>query len=185
MKRPTVKQDLTLKLLAAAAFTVAAGMGSTLATAQSLTTAEAQQRYQADVERCRSGQASQDERTCLREAGAALQEARRNRLVSGSATFDENQRARCDRLSGTQREDCLLLMGTPNVVTHGSVEGGGIIRETTITVPADNMQTPGSGGLAPAGTTPNSNVKPGALTPDYSPQPAPAGGLAPAPRPAQ
>jgi|SRR5690625_2980496 len=155
-----IKQRNALKLLAAAAFTAAAGMGVSQVSAQGLTAAEAQQRYQADVERCRSGQTSQDQQTCLREAGAALEEARRNRLVRGTGSFDENQRARCDRLSGSERDDCMQLMGDPNAVTYGSVEGGGVIRETTITIPGEPGYAPAStGGLAPAPT--GSNTTPG------------------------
>lgn len=185
MKRPIVKQHDSLKLLAAAVFTAAAALGASQASAQSLTSAEAQQRYQTDVERCRSGQSSQDQQTCLREAGAALQEARRNRLVTGTPTFDENQRARCDRLSGTERDDCMRLMSDPNAVVHGSIEGGGIIRETTITVPAEPGYAPASpDGLspAPAGSMPSQSgggLQPGAGTPDQgsgSGTYAPAGG---------
>lgn len=187
MKGPIVKQHDSLKLLAAAVFTVAAaGIGGSYASAQGLTAAEAQQRYQADVERCRSGQTSQDERTCLREAGAALQEARRNQLVRGTPSFDDNQRARCDQLTGTQREDCISLMTDPNAVVHGSIEGGGIIRETTITIPAEPGYAPSStGGLAPAtqgGTMPAQTggglQQPGTGAGTYSPAPA-GGGLAP------
>lgn len=171
MKCPSVKHNLSPKLLAAAIFTVVAGFSGTYAAAQSTGVADAQERYRADVERCRSGQTSQDERTCLREAGAALEEARRNRLVTGNASFDENQRARCDRLTGTRQDDCLRLMSDPGAVTHGSVAGGGIIRETTITIPANNV--------TPAGTAPTYDS---GLTP-ASPPPA-GGGLMPAPAPA-
>lgn len=192
MKRPSNPSVLSFKLLAALVFTAAAGAAGSYASAQPLTTADAQQRYKADIERCRSGLNTQDERTCLREAGAALEEARRNRLVTGAPSFEDNQRARCDRLSGTERDDCLQLMTDPGVVVHGSIEGGGIIRERTITVPADPMYSPGAGGLAPAGSTmpapadglyppataPSADVKPGALTPDtgtYAPHPAGSG----------
>lgn len=154
------KQDLLLKLLAAAAFTGLAATSGPFAQAQGITESEARQRYQQDIERCRtSGLSGEALRTCRREAGAALQEAQRNRLVTGSASFEDNQRARCDRLSGTQRDDCLQLMSDPSPVVRGSVEAGGIIRETTITIPATGSgvgsaagttTTPASGGLLPA-----------------------------------
>ena len=176
MKRPFVAQTFSSKLLASAIMTVATGIGGSYAVAQSSATPDAQQRYRADVERCRSGQTSQDEQTCLREAGAALEEARRNRLVTGTPSFEENQRARCDRLSGAERDDCLLLMSDTNATVHGSVDGGGVLRETTITIPADStMQPPASGGMAPAGTS-----APTYGTPSTPYTPAPAGGLAPA-----
>lgn len=183
MKRLIVTRNDSLKLLTAAVFAAAAGLAASPAPAQ--TTADAQQRYQADVERCRSGQTSQDQQTCLREAGAALQEARRNRLVTGTPSFDENQRARCDRLSGTERDDCTRLMSDPNAVVHGSIEGGGVIRETTITIPGEPGYAPSSsGGLAPA---PAGGLQPGTSAPGYgtgsgSYAPAQGGLTAPAPR---
>lgn len=165
MKRPIVTRNDSLKLLSAAIFTAAAALATSQAGAQSSNTAEAQQRYKADVERCRSGQTSQDQQTCLREAGAALQEARRNRLVTGSPSFNENQRARCDRLSGAERDDCMSLMSDPNAVVHGSIEGGGVIRETTITIPGEPGYAPASsGGLAPA---PTGGMQPGTTAPGY------------------
>lgn len=155
-----LRHPLTPKLLAAIVFTAAAGLGGTHAMAQS-SVANAEQRYQTDVERCRSGQTSQDERTCLREAGAALEEARRNRLVTGTPSFEDNQRARCDRLTGAERDDCLQLMSDPSAVVHGSVEGGGIIRETTITIPANTSASPANtGGLVPAPSTSPTPVTP-------------------------
>lgn len=143
MKYPVLnKQALLLKIMAATAFTALAATSAPTAQAQGLTEAEARQRYQQDIERCRtSGMSEEDARTCRREAGAALEEARRNRLVTGSPSFEDNQRARCERLSGTQRDDCLQLMSDPNPVVRGSVEGGGVIRETTITIPGGTSGT--------------------------------------------
>lgn len=184
MKHSFVMQTASPKLLAPAVFALITGFGGSYAVAQ--TSNDAQQRYQADVERCRSGQTSQDTQTCLREAGAALQEARRNRLVTGSPSFEDNQRARCDGLTGTRRDDCLQLMSDSNATVHGSVAGGGIIRESTITIPADStMQTPATGGLAPAGSTqqtppPASYAPAPGLTPSPAPTHTPSGGLAPA-----
>ncbi|HLR78334.1 MAG TPA: hypothetical protein VK062_04705, partial [Burkholderiaceae bacterium] len=138
MKHPIINTPFLLpRLLAAVAFTAMAAGGASFAQAQGISESEARQRYQQDIERCRSsGLSAEQQRTCQREAGAALQEAQRNRLVTGSGSFDANQRARCDRLTGTQREDCLTLMSDPNATVRGSVEGGGVIRETTITIPA-------------------------------------------------
>lgn len=185
MKRLIVTRNDSLKLLSAAIFTAVAALAASQAGAQSSTTADAQQRYKADVERCRSGQTSQDEKTCLREAGAALEEARRHRLVTGHPSFDENQHARCDRLSGSERDDCMRLMSDPNAIVQGSVEGGGVIRETTITIPAEPGYVPSSsGGLAPA---PTGGLQPATGAPGYGTgsgtyAPASGGLTAPAPR---
>lgn len=149
------------KLLLAAIFAIASGLGATYAGAQTLSAAEAQERYRADVERCRSGVATQDQRTCMREAGAALEEARRNRLVTGTPSFDQNQRARCERLSGAQRDDCLQLMSDTGATVHGSVEGGGILRETTITIPADPTTPATTPPGYQSGTTPSGGTDAG------------------------
>lgn len=187
MKYPLVMQTLSPKLLAPAVLAVMTAFGGSYAVAQTSSSNDAQQRYKADVERCRSGQTSQDQQTCLREAGAALQEARRNGLVRGTPSFEQNQRARCDSLTGTQRDDCVRLMSDSNATIHGSIEGGGVIRETTITIPGDSTtQMPATGGLAPAGSaqppasTPSYAPAPTGLTPAPAPTHTPSGGLAPA-----
>ena len=49
--------------------------------------ANAAQLYQQDRAACTSGQSHQDRQTCLREAGAALYEARRGGLNTNEAAF--------------------------------------------------------------------------------------------------
>ena len=81
-----------------------------------------------------SGQSHQDRTTCLREAGAALQEARRNRLeTGGSAAFEANATARCNAQPATDRAACVQRI-TGAGSTQGSVEGGGLIREAVTPV---------------------------------------------------
>jgi hypothetical protein len=106
---------------------VAAAAGSNLA--------EAQARYAQDRAACISGQSNQDRATCLREAGAALQEAKSGRIDDGNSSYKQNQLIRCDRLSAGERDDCLRRMRGEGTVS-GSVEGGGIYRELRTTVPA-------------------------------------------------
>jgi len=96
---------------------------------------EAQARYQQDRAACISGQSYQDRTTCLREAGAALQEAKRGRIGDGQSSYEQNRLIRCDRLSAGDREDCLRRMRGEGTVS-GSVESGGIYRELRTTVPA-------------------------------------------------
>ena len=98
--------------------------------------AEAQARYQQDRAACNSGQSYQDRATCLREAGAALQEARRRRGGDEHSGYEQNRLNRCERLPAADREDCLRRMRGEGSVS-GSVEGGGIYRELRTTVPAE------------------------------------------------
>jgi hypothetical protein len=91
---------------------------------------EAQQRYNKERARCISGQSNQDRATCLKEAGAALQEAKRNRLdTSAGANLQANATARCNAQPAADREACVQrIMGAGT--TQGSVEAGGLIRQT-------------------------------------------------------
>jgi len=106
-------------LLAAATPALAAGRGMS----------EAQQRYQQERAVCMSGSSHQDRATCLREAGAALAEARRNRLGStGSTDYAANATARCAaQRNPDDRQACMLRV--QQGMTHGSVHGGGVLRQ--------------------------------------------------------
>lgn len=112
-----------------------------------------QARYQQDVARCKSGDTNQARETCLREAGAALQEARRQNLREVPPDqLQQNMLARCNRLPEVQRQSCVTQMTAPTNV-RGSVQGGGVLRETVIQVPA--------GSVPPAATTPGMAPAPG------------------------
>ena len=85
--------------------------------------------YQQERERCNSGQSGQDRETCLREAGAAAQEAPRGNLTNAP---EENRFARCDyHKDPNDREYCIRRMKGEGTVS-GSVEGGGLIRELRV-----------------------------------------------------
>jgi hypothetical protein len=87
---------------------------------------DAQARYQKDRAACLSGDTNQDRATCLREAGAALVEARRGGLTTtDDSTYVKNS-----------MEDCVRRMRGEGTVI-GSVEEGGIYRELHRTVPLD------------------------------------------------
>src|SRR5512147_1902447 len=58
---------------------------------------EAQRAYERDRAACLSGQTHQDRATCLREAGAALQEARRGGLDDRNAEYERNRLLRCEK----------------------------------------------------------------------------------------
>lgn len=89
---------------------------------------EAQARYRRERAVCTSGLSNQDLPTCLREAGAALTEAKRNRLDDGSTPYLRNALQRCERLPDEDRRACVSRMQGQGT-TSGSVAAGGIYRE--------------------------------------------------------
>ncbi|RXN92700.1 hypothetical protein C7R54_02805 [Achromobacter aloeverae] len=140
--------------------------------------AHADEQYKRDVAACNSGHTSQAKATCLREAGAAQVERRRNGLSDvGSSGEARNAEQRCNALPADQRQDCMYLMsGQGQTTVQGSVAGGGVLRETVIQVPAGT-----SGSTAP-GYAPNSSGSGSGYAPGSG---YPSGGSAPmAPPPA-
>jgi len=124
---------------------VAALIGSALFTlfcatavlaARSGDTPDAQARFRIERAACLEGRTNQDRATCLREAGAALQEARRGRLEDDQAAFDQNRVLRCNPLPPEEKQDCIRRMNGEGIV-RGSVEEGGIYRELRTIVPAN------------------------------------------------
>jgi len=151
LKRTTRPTRIALIVAAAGIFPLAAQ-------AQDASMADMQARYKEDIQRCETLTDPEAKRTCRREAGAAIQEARRNRLVTGSGDPMANAVERCQRLPANQRADCEQLMRDSSATERGSVSGGGVIRELTITVPADPGTSGSTYGTPPAstyqGTTP-------------------------------
>lgn len=81
--------------------------------------------------------AVEDRKACLREAGAAQVEARRGTLGQENTQFEQNRLARCSyHKNADEREYCERRMRGEGTTT-GSVEGGGILRELVVTVPAE------------------------------------------------
>lgn len=90
---------------------------------------QAEGNYQAERARCLAGESSQARDTCLKEAGAAYDEARRGSLGAGSgADLERNATQRCEAQPPADRAACVqrILGGT----SEGSVGGGGVIRQT-------------------------------------------------------
>lgn len=90
---------------------------------------QAESNYQAERARCLAGQTSQARDTCLKEAGAAADEARRGNLGAGTAAdLERNATQRCEAQPPADRAACVqrILGGS----AEGSVGGGGVIRET-------------------------------------------------------
>ena len=118
---PACKQFLAL---AAAAVCFAA-------TAQTTASADAKARYEKERAACLNGTSHQDRATCLQEAGAALNEARHGRLTT-SDQLKANALSRCNALPDADRADCRSRVNNEsNSSVKGTVEGGGVIKETT------------------------------------------------------
>ncbi|HSW04633.1 hypothetical protein [Aquabacterium sp.] len=118
---------LTLRCCAAAA--TALTLLSPVQAAKSPLPGSPEAVYREDRANCLAGRTHQDRATCLREAGAALVEARRGGLDSGDArTLERNALLRCQRQSVEDRPDCERLARGEGQ-TSGSVEGGGVIKE--------------------------------------------------------
>lgn len=83
----------------------------------------------------------QDKAACLREAGAAREEAGRAGLTTaGPAGNSANAMDRCRLQPPVDQADCMARIegstGNTSTSTSGSVMGGGLIRETVTTMPA-------------------------------------------------
>ncbi|NVO04761.1 MAG: hypothetical protein HXX19_01795 [Rhodoferax sp.] len=99
------------------------------AAAQADAANDARQRvYQQERAHCLSGQSNQDQETCLREAGAALQQNMVGQSAPNAAQLGVDAVRRCDAFGGDARASCLARMDGQGSV-QGSVEGGGILRE--------------------------------------------------------
>ncbi|MGS0741318.1 hypothetical protein ACVBEF_05740 [Glaciimonas sp. GG7] len=88
--------------------------------------------YQQQRKSCLNGTSNQDRATCLKEAGAALEAARKGQLNDRPDQYQQNSLRRCNALPEKDRSDCVLRM-QPGGVVEGSVESGGILRESVTT----------------------------------------------------
>ena len=127
-----------LTLLTVAAALSGAFAGATVLAADPVATDDAKARYLKERAACEAGNTTQDKATCLKEAGAALDE--REGQLDNSGSPVANATDRCNVVPAKDKADCLArIVGpqSPNqrVTTTGSVEGGGVIRETTTTTP--------------------------------------------------
>jgi hypothetical protein len=140
--------------LLAVAVTVAAvfstfSVGAISANAPAQTPAE--QRYTQDHADCMAGKTAESQKTCLKEASAALQASRAHDLKSpSSAQMAANERKRCEALSGDDKTDCLKRAAGVDTTVSGSVAAGGDLKETTTVIPG----TPGIDSAAGPATLP-------------------------------
>ena len=129
--------------------TVAALAGPNTQTAPPTAASALHSRYQQERALCISGRSNQDRVTCLREAGAAYAEAKRGGLDDAGASASDNQRKRCEPLTGDERSACLARMQGQGS-TSGSVQSGGILRELVVREPAPAKAATASASAASA-----------------------------------
>ena len=117
-----------------------------IGTAQAADTAAAKAVYAQERADCHAGRTQQDRATCLKEAGAAAEEKKRNAL-NNTGSARQNATERCNALPAKDKTDCLARIEGPKaanqqVTTSGSVAAGGVIRETrtTTTGPATTAE---------------------------------------------
>lgn len=111
----------------------------------------ANSQYQQDRKFCLSGQSDEDQKTCLREAGAARAAAQRGKLSEGA--YEQNAMARCKVLPPADQADCARRVHGEGAVS-GSVGGGGVLRETTTTIIESPPTSSPPAGVAPPTVTP-------------------------------
>ncbi len=117
---------------------IAAGFASLPAHGADASATSANSTYQKERADCAAGRTAEDRATCLKEAGAAQEERKRNRL-DNNGSFRQNAVERCNLVPPKDKADCLARIegpSQPNQTTKisGSVAGGGLIRETTTTI---------------------------------------------------
>lgn len=96
---------------------------------------DAQARFRQEMAVCNSGQSNQSLNTCRTEARNAYAEARRGGLNDAPDQYPRNAVQRCAKFQGDERTACDARVLNPSRI-EGSVSAGGILRESTITVPA-------------------------------------------------
>ncbi|HEU4621206.1 MAG TPA: hypothetical protein VFS42_03195 [Burkholderiaceae bacterium] len=100
-------------------------------------------RYESDRAACLAGRTGQDRQTCLREAAAVRDEARRGgNAPSAPPDYEHNVMQRCQAFPEQDRSDCEARMRQEDTTVSGSVEGGGIIRERVTREPVPEALPP-------------------------------------------
>ena len=116
-------------------FAVSLSLGSTVVLAAD----RGASTYQQERAACLNGQSHQDRATCLREANNARGEAKRGNLNDGATSYEQNAVTRCNVLPAADQQDC-MRRASGGGAASGSVESGGIYRETSTTIIAPQPQ---------------------------------------------
>jgi hypothetical protein len=135
----TTRQENRSLAQRGALFLLTLGAGMTLCVAVNAANmgkkSEIESNYQRERASCMNGTSNEDRATCLKEAGAAREEARRGALNDDGAAEQQNAVSRCNMLPQNDRVDCVRRIQGDGTVS-GSAAAGGIFRETVTTVPA-------------------------------------------------
>ena len=93
--------------------------------------------YQRERAACASDATPQGRATCLKEAGAAHAEAKRQLLGNGedARALRQNAERRCDQVATADRDHCLRKARGEGAMS-GSVDGGGVLKTLVTQVPA-------------------------------------------------
>ena len=126
---------LALACLAAHAGAAQPAAPSSAAAAKSTTSANAV--YQRERAACNLDATPQGRTTCLKEAGAAHAEAKRNQLGNGEdeAALRQNAELRCKSVAAADRDHCQRMARGEGTVS-GSVDGGGVLKTLVTPIPA-------------------------------------------------
>jgi hypothetical protein len=91
---------------------------------------KAQALYLKERAACLDGTSQQERAACLKEAGAALAEARRSRLGNGedARALRSNAVQRCEAVRADDRENCRRIALGEGTVS-GTAAAGGVIKE--------------------------------------------------------
>lgn len=76
--------------------------------------------------------------SCQRDAHAAHHNSHHHPMSTDKQNLEQNRIARCNRLPESQRQLCIEHMqGKHQTQVHGSVRGGGVLRQSTIEIPGE------------------------------------------------
>lgn len=131
MKHPGLFLSAPLSLALVGALLAA----STLAMAQPSPAADAHARYEQERQKCMTHNTQDSLATCLREAGAAQDAARKGQLSNPGPQAADNATQRCSVFQNAdEKAECVRRVQGP---ASGSVSAGGVLREsvTTTVVP--------------------------------------------------
>lgn len=99
--------------------------------------------YRLDRAACMDGSSQQERSSCLREAGAALAEARRGRLgTESTAVYAANAVLRCKAHTDMAARTACERMAAGEGSTTGSAASGGILRSLTTVVVEGEVVAP-------------------------------------------
>lgn len=145
--RSLLRKGAHLLLIAAGGATLCVAANLAQAAGTGASNKDIDAAYRRERASCMDGSSNEDRATCLKEAGAARDEARRGQLTDDRDAERQNAVARCNALPEADRGDCVRRVRGDGTVS-GSVGAGGIFRETVTTVPASPSDS-GPGGSAP------------------------------------